>query len=159
MDTSDSTNAENDVRGTFSYKESLIGSAFRGQSNFSIPEQEDFASDDDEEDEEEEDCPVIRLFMEEKKRIREPWRQTLIIKVLGRRVSYTFLLKRLQTIWKIQGDLNLVDLGNDFFLARFSNKEDRESAMSGVLGYFQNSNTHNLRGSATCLLHGATGLY
>jgi hypothetical protein len=28
-----------------------------------------------------------------------------------------------------------------------------------VLGYFQNSNTHNLRGSATCLLHGATGLY
>ena len=131
MDTSDSTNAENDVRGTFSYKESLIGSAFRGQSNFSIPEQEDFASDDDEEDEEEEDCPVIRLFMEEKKRIREPWRQTLIIKVLGRRVSYTFLLKRLQIIWKIQGDLNLVDLGNDFFLARFSNKEDRESAMSG----------------------------
>jgi hypothetical protein len=28
-----------------------------------------------------------------------------------------------------------------------------------LLGYFQNSNTHNLRGSATCLLHGATGLY
>ena len=28
-----------------------------------------------------------------------------------------------------------------------------------VLGYFQNSNTHNLRGSATCLLHGATGFY
>ena len=75
MDTSDSTNAENDVKGTFSYKESLIGSAFRGQSNFSIPEQEDFASDDDEEDEEEEDCPVIRLSMEEKKRIREPWRK------------------------------------------------------------------------------------
>ena len=29
----------------------------------------------------------------------------------------------------------------------------------GLLGYFQNSNTHNLRGSTTCLLHGATGLY
>jgi len=28
-----------------------------------------------------------------------------------------------------------------------------------VLGNSQNSNTHNLRGSATCLLHGATGLY
>jgi aryl-alcohol dehydrogenase-like predicted oxidoreductase len=27
------------------------------------------------------------------------------------------------------------------------------------VGIFQNSNTHNLRGSATCLLHGATGLY
>jgi len=28
-----------------------------------------------------------------------------------------------------------------------------------LVGLFQNSNTHNLRGSATCLLHGATGLY
>ncbi|KAJ6882801.1 hypothetical protein NC651_029163 [Populus alba x Populus x berolinensis] len=28
-----------------------------------------------------------------------------------------------------------------------------------LLGLFLNSNTHNLRGLATCLLHGATGLY
>jgi len=38
-------------------------------------------------------------------------------------------------------------------------ENDRENVVRYMLGYFQNSNTHNLRGSATCLLHGATGLY
>lgn len=39
---------------------------------------------------EEDDCPIIKLSVEERKRIREPLRQTLIVKVIGRMVGYTY---------------------------------------------------------------------
>jgi hypothetical protein len=83
----------------------------------------------DKEDEDEEDCLVIKLSVEEKKRIRFLWRQTLIVKVMGRRVGYMYLIKRLKTLWKIQTNLELVDLGNEFFLARFANEADKEHAL------------------------------
>ncbi|KAG6763281.1 hypothetical protein POTOM_030695 [Populus tomentosa] len=77
----------------------------------------------------EDGCPIIKLSVEERKRIREPLRQTLIVKVIGRRVGYTYLVKRLHVLWRIQGGLSLVDLGNEFFLEKFSNAEDRDFAL------------------------------
>nr|GME21591.1 uncharacterized protein LOC109157058 [Ipomoea batatas] len=44
--------------------------------------------------------PTIRLSAEENKRIREPWRQTLIIKVIGRKVGYAYLMRRLNSMWR-----------------------------------------------------------
>jgi hypothetical protein len=41
----------------------------------------------------------------------------------------TYLMKRLHVLWRIQGDLSLVDLGNEFFLEKFSNAEDRDLAL------------------------------
>ncbi|KAJ6887676.1 hypothetical protein NC652_028825 [Populus alba x Populus x berolinensis] len=55
-------------------------------------------SDDDEEEEGDEECPLIKLSAEEKKPIREPCRQTLTVKVTGRKTGYTYLMKRLQTL-------------------------------------------------------------
>ena len=52
----------------------------------------------EEEESGEEDCPVIKLSTEEKKRIRAPWRQTIIVKVKGRRVGYIYLLRRIRRI-------------------------------------------------------------
>jgi hypothetical protein len=40
----------------------------------------------DEEDCGEEDSPLIKLFVEEKKSIREPCRQTIIVKVIGEEI-------------------------------------------------------------------------
>ncbi|XP_011048782.1 PREDICTED: uncharacterized protein LOC105142718 [Populus euphratica] len=91
---------------------------------------EDYIFDDDEVNGED-DCPLIKLSLDGKQRIRKPWRQTLIIKVMGKRIGYNYLLKRLQTLCRIQGDINLVDLGNDFFLAMFSNSDDRDYALFG----------------------------
>jgi hypothetical protein len=67
--------------------------------------------------------------MKEKKHVRAPWRQTIIMKVMGWWGGYTYLLRRLQLLWKIHGNLGLMDLGNDFFLAKFSNSDDRDFAL------------------------------
>jgi hypothetical protein len=88
-------------------------------------------SDDDDDDSDEDDCPVIKLSMEEKKRIRAPWKQTLIIKLMGRKVGYMFFMQRLKNMWNLRGDFTLTDLGNDFYLAKFANTEDKEHVLFG----------------------------
>jgi hypothetical protein len=35
-------------------------------------------------------------------------------------------MKMVHILWKIKGDLGLVDLGNNFFLAKLSNPKDRD---------------------------------
>ena len=79
----------------------------------------------------EEGCPFIKLSAEEKRSIREPSRKSIIIRIMGRKIGYTYLSKRLHMLWRIQGDLRLVDSGNGFFLAKFSDQDDHEFALFG----------------------------
>ncbi|XP_031121135.1 uncharacterized protein LOC116024380 [Ipomoea triloba] len=71
---------------------------------------------------------TIRLSAKEKERIREPWRQTLIIKVMGRRVGYAYLLRWLISMWRPKGRMELIALDNDYFLVKFGTREDLEFA-------------------------------
>lgn len=91
-------------------------------------EEDEGIFDKDSDEENEDDCPFRRLWTEEKRRIRMPWKKTLIVKVLGWHVGYAFLIKCLNILWKIQSELTLADLGNDFFLARFLNEDDYDFA-------------------------------
>ncbi|XVE88261.1 hypothetical protein DITRI_Ditri19aG0055600 [Diplodiscus trichospermus] len=58
-------------------------------------QQEEFCAD-----EEEEDCPTIRVAKAKKYRLRQPWRQTLIVKVMGRTIGYNSLLRRIKALWR-----------------------------------------------------------
>ena len=46
------------------------------------------------------------------------------MKLVGRSVGFNFLQNKLNQLWKPVGLLDCVELGNDFFLARFYSKED-----------------------------------
>lgn len=73
-------------------------------------------------------CPVIPVTKEEKEMLRRPWRRSLIIKVLGRKVNYPYLLQRLQKMWKSKVVFDLITLDQDFFLAKFESLQDYEFA-------------------------------
>ncbi|XP_031120258.1 uncharacterized protein LOC116023400 [Ipomoea triloba] len=73
-------------------------------------------------------CPVIHVTKEEKESLRRPWRRTLIIKVLGRKVSYSYLLNRLQKMWKPESSFDLIALDQDYFLAKFEALRDYDFA-------------------------------
>lgn len=91
MDTTKNENQPN--VGPISYKQALANESFENPSN---PDEICSDSEDDfEEAEEDEDitCPNIRISEKEKLRLRSKWNQTLIVKVLGRNVGYSFLLK------------------------------------------------------------------
>ncbi|KAL2934684.1 Venom nerve growth factor, partial [Bienertia sinuspersici] len=56
-------------------------------------------------------CPIILLTKEEKKRIRQPWKSSLIIKMFDKNIGYMTLMRRLTKKWQLKGELSLTDVG------------------------------------------------
>lgn len=111
-----------------SFREKLVGEmpGVYAQT-FDFSEHMDADSDsDDESSEIREGFATIRLSKETKQRIRAPWAKALIIKVFGRIVGFSYLHSRIMGLWKPSGRLDMMDLGKDYFLVRFSNQEDLE---------------------------------
>ncbi|XP_015950050.1 uncharacterized protein LOC107474919 [Arachis duranensis] len=61
--------------------------------------------------------------------LRKEWWETFIVKLLGRKVSLVVLKRRLEIMWGKNGSLDVIDLGNDFFLVRFYNSGDLDFAL------------------------------
>ena len=85
--------------------------------------QEDVESNVEEENVDEGDV-VLTFSREDKIRIRSQWSKALIIKTFGRTMGYQFLSQRVRELWAPTGRLDLVNLGHDYFLARFELGED-----------------------------------
>ncbi|XP_019173837.1 PREDICTED: uncharacterized protein LOC109169411 [Ipomoea nil] len=113
-----------------SYMDSLMGRT--GADPTRLDDQEEPSQTHDELIEEENDdplCPTIRLTKEEVEKIRAPWRKSMILKVLGRRVGYAYMLRRLTSMWKPKSSMDLIALPNDYFLVRFGSIDDLEFAL------------------------------
>lgn len=52
------------------------------------------------------------MTREEKIKVRKPWRNSLIIKLVGRSIGYRYLWRRIQLIWLKQDDPLIIDLVN-----------------------------------------------
>lgn len=65
----------------------------------------------------------------EKMEARRPWRNSLIIKLVGRSIGYQFLWRRIQAMWKTQGEPMLIDLSNNFFIVKLNKREEYERAL------------------------------
>lgn len=120
-----------DSRRKASFKEKVLGfnlDTFMDEAETDILDGE--VSDDDPV-EEESGGPWFSMGMSEQEKIeaRRPWRWSLIIKLVGTSTGYHYLLRRLQALWKTQTQLMLIDLTHDFYIARFSNKQDYEAVM------------------------------
>jgi len=74
-------------------------------------------------------CPTILLSAEEKKALREPWRNALIIRMFDKGIGYLQLKRRLKVKWALRGDFSLIDIGCDYYVTRFTNMEDYDHVM------------------------------
>lgn len=74
---------------------------------------------------------LISFLAKLKKEEYMPWKKTLIIELLGKKIGFGFFKKKLDAIWARQGMVQLIDLGNDYFLAKFSADEDYEFVLTG----------------------------
>ncbi|XP_045792034.1 uncharacterized protein LOC123886793 [Trifolium pratense] len=59
-----------------------------------------------------------------------PWKEALVIKVLGKRVGYQALKERLQKIWKLQGGFDMMNVDQGFYMVKCNLLADRERIMS-----------------------------
>lgn len=95
------------------------------------PEDDEFHFvSDGEEDDEDDRCPVIRLSSVDKRRLCRPWKNSLIVKLFGRSIGYTYLCRRLKELWKPSAPMDVIALDNNFFLVRFANSGDLDFARS-----------------------------
>lgn len=78
-------------------------------------------------------CPTIRLSKEEKARLRRPWKNALIVKLFGRKLSYAVLIKRIKRLrvkWNLKGDISLTDVGCAYYVVRFTSLDDYEFVLT-----------------------------
>jgi hypothetical protein len=117
-----------------SYKDSLVNPEGVWQDHTMpdfIHSEEADEVDSDAEDNMDDEIPVILLSKAEKERIHAPWRSALIIKVFGKSVGFKYMDFKVRSLWKPSGDMQCIDLGNDYFLIRFKLEEDYWKVVNG----------------------------
>lgn len=76
------------------------------------------------------DRPEFVLSPKEEGRIYRRFKYAVIVKLLGRTIGFKALETRLQDMWIKNGIMSIADLENNFFLVKFSSKEDMNFALS-----------------------------
>ncbi|KAF7843938.1 putative ribonuclease H protein At1g65750 family [Senna tora] len=121
-----------------SYKDRLIGTNGVDVANDYSDDDfcdEDFSEFEDTDDEvggiKAEFCPRVKVFPEEKIEWCKPWRKSLIVKLIGKKVGIRFLRNRIERLWHLKCNMDLIDLENDFFLVRLADPRDYEFALHG----------------------------
>lgn len=108
-----------------SYRDTQQGKSDKAYMEIDSYKEDSDASDDDSTKEEEEGpWFTIGMSKQEKFLTRKPWRTSLIIKLIGRKIGYQYLLKRIQSLWRVQSSTTLIDLPNNFFVVLFASREE-----------------------------------
>ncbi|KAK4729524.1 hypothetical protein R3W88_022512 [Solanum pinnatisectum] len=71
----------------------------------------------------------IPIKSADKLRLYAPRRLALIIKLVGKKMGYIYLQNRLQTLWQPSEKINLIDLGEEFYLIKLSWPENFEKIL------------------------------
>ncbi|PNY14274.1 hypothetical protein L195_g010950 [Trifolium pratense] len=76
------------------------------------------------------ECPKFSFSLKEEQRIQRPWKQGVIVQLLGRKIGYKALENRLKQLWVRKGVIQIVDLSHDFYLVTFTSLEDQCRALT-----------------------------
>lgn len=60
-----------------------------------------------------------------------PWKDALVVKLLGKRLGYNTMRDRLARTWKLGTGFEILDIGHDFFMVKFDDEADRAKVMDG----------------------------
>ncbi|KAI9108507.1 hypothetical protein K1719_020391 [Acacia pycnantha] len=75
--------------------------------------------------------PTFTFSEKMKKRLYKAWSKAVIVKLLGRNIGYKLLLSILQKLWAKKGVIKLINIGNGFYVVKFTNKMDYMNALTG----------------------------
>ncbi|CAL5336970.1 unnamed protein product [Camellia sinensis] len=136
MDVSADKCIEGSEANTKSFKQALLHLRFNENNNeiFFDCDVEDLSSDDGEdmiediaaEDSElnqNDQIPKVKIPHGLLKKIREPWKKCLIIRLLGKSIGYKVFVTKMKKIWGLQADFEALDIGHGFFIVMFDMME------------------------------------
>ncbi|MCI10241.1 hypothetical protein A2U01_0031333, partial [Trifolium medium] len=105
---SEGTRVDDKVEKSLSYKETVLGAQGENQSTgatevWEVNEEDDGDSSVEGTIEEQKvgevDCPIFKFSVKEEQRIQRPWKQGVIVQLLGRKIGYKALETRLKQMW------------------------------------------------------------
>ncbi|CAI0558565.1 unnamed protein product [Linum tenue] len=91
----------------------------------------DFISEHDLEVDSYQGEPEMKISAQLKERLCAPWKGTLVVRLLGRSVSYQYLCSQLRWRWRPSGTMEILDLNNSAFLVSLGNEQDYLNALTG----------------------------
>jgi hypothetical protein len=62
--------------------------------------------------------PMLHVGSKIMDELSTPWKDTLVVKLLGKRLGYNIMKNKLETIWDLKGRFELMDIGNSFFMIK-----------------------------------------
>ncbi|XP_075076605.1 uncharacterized protein LOC142163237 [Nicotiana tabacum] len=71
----------------------------------------------------------ISLSLEDRQHIYEPWKYSIIIKLVRKRMLHHYLKRKIQDLWKPMEDFSLIDIGEDYYIIKFIKKENMDKAI------------------------------
>lgn len=74
-------------------------------------------------------CPEIKVSDSELDKWSEPWKEALVVSLLGKKVNFRMLENKLQRDWARKGTIQITDLAKNFYVVQFSSKEDYKHAL------------------------------
>lgn len=72
--------------------------------------------------------PEVTFTDEELDQWSKPWRNTLIVKVLGKRVSFSQIEAKLNKEWTTNGAIKITNMAYGFFLVRLQSQKDYKTS-------------------------------
>lgn len=60
-----------------------------------------------------------------------PWKDAIVVKLLGKNIGYHTMRERLQKTWRPQGGFEIMDNDNGFFMVKFDEAADKEKVITG----------------------------
>ncbi|CAN1186554.1 hypothetical protein LINPERHAP2_LOCUS38176 [Linum perenne] len=73
-------------------------------------------------------CRKINFSEYKIKSFYRPWSRALVVKVLERTFSFSAVKRRLESLWARNGNIQVSDASNSYFLVRFSDAADYQRA-------------------------------
>jgi hypothetical protein len=73
--------------------------------------------------------PVVNVDPQFLATLETPWRQSVIMNLLGRSSAFKLLYTKIEQLWKPTAGFDVLDLGFDYFLVKFDEKEDFDNAL------------------------------
>lgn len=74
--------------------------------------------------------PVVTLDGSIFNELCAPWKDAIVIKLLGKKIGYNLMKDNLKRVWKPTSGFDIMDVDNGFFMVKFDMAVDREKALS-----------------------------
>lgn len=74
--------------------------------------------------------PMVHVDAKILEELDNPWKEALVVKLLGKNFGYNIMKAKLSSRWRLLGRFEIMDVGNGYFVVLFDDKEDRNKVMN-----------------------------